>query len=207
MRLSPAKFLHYAIFIASLIGIGLAVVFVLHQALSLIGIELPWWFETPSSFGIAGLLFSTFDKWLWSWRGFRKIGLIDFPDLRGRWTGELHSSFHEMKIPIAAALEIKQTATSIVVNLYTEQSQSTSIVATFKTDPDGVDGLHYIYENKPAPASQEQNMHRHDGHAHLRYFPDIRKLQGGYFTSRERRTYGSMEFRFEGKDALGRFEK
>lgn len=206
MKLSPATFKRYAVFILSLILLGSVPVFALHYALDKFGVTLPWWAETITSTGIAGSLFSLFHNNLWAWGIFKRLGLIATPDLRGRWMGELRSSHDEMAAPVTAALEIRQTASSVLINLYTEQSQSSSIVANFGLDADRQYALRYAYENRPRRSSPE-SMQTHQGYALLRYHPEVRELRGNYFTStRDRNTYGTMHFEFNSNKVLGRLE-
>lgn len=205
MRLSPANFSSYAVFVLVLVGLGLIGVLAIDAGFGLFNFDPPLWVEVPSILGIAGVLFSLFDKYFWSWGIFRRLGIIDIPDVRGRWTGVLKSSYEESVGPIPAALEIRQTASSIVINLYTEQSRSTSMVVTLRKAADGQDAISYTYRNRPK-VSTPDTMQVHFGSADLRYHPDISQLRGEYFTSRERQTHGTMSFDFEGDRLLGRFE-
>jgi hypothetical protein len=190
------------------VGLGLIVAWVIHQVFGLFGIEVPWWLETPGAIAVAGTLFSLFDKYFWSWPIFSRLGIIDFPDLHGRWVGELKSSYEAKnaeKRTLKAALEIQQTASDICINLFTEESHSTSLDASLKKNPSGIFELRYGYENHPEPFTVD-TMKIHFGSVMLCYFPDINELRGEYFTSRERATHGTMRFKYKGKRLHGRFD-
>lgn len=204
MRLRPAKFNNYLFFILALAGIGSLIAWLFYQGLEALKIEIPLWLGTSGAIAIAGSIFSLYDKYFWSWKVFKFLGLIDFPDLRGRWSGQILSSHDQLNSRHPAILEIKQSASELLVNLYTEQSQSSSIVATIIQDSDEVDSIRFIYRNEP-DVDTPHSMQIHNGSCLLRYFPDVNILRGEYFTSRERSTYGTMEFNFQSKQILGRF--
>ena len=85
-------------------------------------IFLPWWIESPSVLFFYGLLFVIFDKWLWQY--LKKINFVKTPNLNGKWSGNLKSSFDEHSAEIKATLKIFQTWTRIKILLTTEQSSS-----------------------------------------------------------------------------------
>lgn len=205
MRLSPANFTSYAVFVLVLVGLGVLGVIAIDLVFGWLNYSRPLWVEIPGSLAIAGVLFSLFDKYFWSWGIFRRLGIIDFPDLRGRWTGELVSSYEDGEKTTSAALEIRQSASSTVISLYTEQSRSTSTVVTHGKAGDEQDAITYAYRNQRKALSPD-TMQSHFGSADLRYYPDIQELRGEYFTSGERRTHGTLKFSFDRKRLLGRFE-
>lgn len=206
MNISPANFTNYAIFIVSLVIIGSLAALGFYELLGSVGIDIPSWLEVPGGIGIAGLLFSLFDKYFWAWPIFRWLGLIDFPDLRGRWEGEIVSSYENEKTTLPAVIEIKQTSSSIQVYLYAEESKSKSLSTSLEKDDDGVDLLRYGYINQPDSLSID-SMHIHYGSAQLRYYSDMEQLTGEYFTSKERVTHGKLIFNYSSKELLGRFTK
>ena len=195
MKISPTSFQRYSIFILLLVGIGLLATWTIHRALSLVNVVLPWWIETPSTLGVAGILYAIYHKYLWPMRVFRFFGITEVPDIRGRWEGTLHSSFSERRDELPAVIEIHQSASDIKINLYTSQSRSSSVVANFSKDIDRAMCLHYTYLNEINGLAAE-TMHTHYGSVHLRYYPDVRKLVGEYYTSRQRGNYGEMNFKF-----------
>ena len=164
-----------------------------------------WWIETPGALAIVGILYSLFDKYFWSWKIFRVLGIVDFPDLRGRWAGEIISSYKDEETNILTRLEIFQTASVLVVSLYTSDSYSVSSSASIIKGDDGFDILRYGYVNYPLAISVD-TMKIHHGFASLKFFQDINELRGEYFTSRDRGTYGTMRFQYENSKRIGRFE-
>jgi len=204
--LTPGSFRSYLVLALVLFGLGLAAAWLIHATLALVGIASLWWLETPGALSVAITLFAAFDKWLWAWPPLRSIGLVQWPDLRGRWEGQLLTSFPLQEEPLPASIEIRQTATSIQVSLYARQSRSTSVFATIAPDEDGVPTLKYTYLNRPE-ALENGSMHMHLGSSELRYFTDIRELRGRYFTSHDRGNDGSMTFSFASKHLLGRFAR
>lgn len=206
MKTSSTNFSNYAWFILILILLGAGAAWLLNQAFSRFSIEVPFWIEVPGAIGFAAWLYTIFDKYLWAWPLFRWLGLIDFPDFRGRWTGELKSSFSSNEAPILAVLEIKQSASEVRANMYTKESMSSSLSAGISRGSDDVPVLRYGYLNTPEPFSVE-TMQMHYGSVELRLYKDKKKLLGKYFTSKERGTHGSLSFSYASKELLGRFDK
>jgi hypothetical protein len=201
MRIRPDNFTRFFYFVALLAALSLAIVGLLKGVTKYFGIELPFWIETPSVVGLVVALYSLFDKHLWAWPLFRWFRVIDFPDLRGRWTGRIKSSFKHEEL---AVIEIVQSSSRVVVSLYTERSQSVSQIADFTIAPNGQTQLHYIYRNTPALHSHE-SMQIHVGTVALTVFDDVRVLDGEYYTGRGRQTYGTMRFDFSARRLLHRF--
>lgn len=194
MRIRPDNFLRIAYFIGTLVALSIGVTAGLKLLTAAAGVEWPWYIETPSVVTILGLLYALFDRHFWAWPFFRTIGLVDAPDLRGQWRGMIRSSPGEHQV--AANLEIIQTASSIVVAVYTEQSASISTAAGFETRADGAVELHYIYDNRPQSGSPA-TMERHEGTARLTICEDgDRILEGSYYTGRGRHTDGTMRFEY-----------
>jgi SMODS-associating 2TM, beta-strand rich effector domain len=203
MRVRPDNFKRLVYFVAVLALLSYGIVRVFNLGIDAYGIKVPVWLETPSVVGVLVFLYTIFDSYLWHSKLFWILRLVDFPDLRGRWTGRMTSSWNNANK--AAVLEITQTSSSIVVALYTMNSESVSQTAEFEVRrADGRPVLHYIYENhpySPAPGSME----RHEGTVALTYFAAKRMLEGSYYTGRGRQTFGTMTFYFQGQNLSGRF--
>lgn len=207
MRVRPDNFKRLVYFIAALALVSYGIVRALNFLLTLLLIQPPTGIETPSAVGVLVLLYALFDSHLWHWRVFHWLGVVEIPDLRGRWWGTITSSYNTVTTP--AALEITQTSSSIVVAVYTGDSESLSQTAEFEVrKADGRPVLRYFFENRP-DARAAAGMERHEGTAELVYFEDRqprqRQLQGSYYTGRSRQTFGRMEFNFEVKKLRGRF--
>lgn len=167
--------------------------------------DLPFWLETISPVYAYVLLYSLFDKHLWTWKIFRILNIVTLPDLRGRWKGVQISSYKEGEnnIEVPAYLEIKQTFSKIIVRAYYKKSQSESVVANFTELNDEV-YLFYTYDNEPN-SLKSGTMEIHKGTVKLKYIPKEKKLIGLYFNSIG--NCGEMKFDFERKDIIYRFSK
>lgn len=155
-------------------------------------------------FGVLVCLYTAFDSYLWRWPIFHWLGIVDFPDLRGRWKGTITSSWGSQRLP--AVLEIVQTASSVRAAVYTFNSHSESQTAAFNIRGDGRPVLYYVYENTPNSAAAA-TMERHEGTAALTYFREKRLLESSYYTGRGRQSQGEMSFYFETEALHGRFLK
>ena len=139
---------------------------------------------------VFGLLFWLFNKWLWKWWSW--FGLINFPNLNGKWEGILKSSYDNFKNKLSATLIIKQTATNIKIQGEFNQSESSSSSAHFDWNEfDNRIVLYYFYQNKPN--NNQEKLHQHDGAMKLVYNKDKKKLLGNYLNGKDRNTYGEIE--------------
>jgi hypothetical protein len=185
----------------ALVSVGLAYGF--HWLMLHMNIQAPWWVDSPSVLGIAGVLYKAFDKWLWRW--FRRIGIVRVPDIQGQWEVDGYTSFDEevksceAKVIIRqtksfkAKVIITQTWTHISVYLETEQSSSRSLAASLSfNQPEGA-VLIYHYRNEPKPNAMK-TMHAHRGTALLRLKND-EFMEGEYYTGRDRQNYGGLTLR------------
>jgi len=154
-----------------------------------LGYTLPSWLDVPGAFGFAGLYFVLWDRYLWRARPFRWL-LNATPNISGRWSVELRSSYDGHTSVIVGAVTIRQTWTRISISFVATQSQSCSVAASLVQSATGW-ALLYHYDNAPdaaAPASME----RHDGTAWLEFSNDLHTANGHYFTGRGRMTQGSL---------------
>ncbi|MEO8109366.1 MAG: hypothetical protein ABI594_05010 [Ginsengibacter sp.] len=153
----------------------------------------------------------------WKWKIFK--WLIDIPNLNGRYHGELISSYKDLNgNPILkdCMIEIKQTASSIKIFSYyadkgmdNETSSAKSISEELVKEENGLFVLYYIYSNDPDTLqtrlfNQHNQLHKHSGAATLKYFPDIKSLQGEYYNQRQ--NIGTMKARYLQRKTLGRFK-
>jgi SMODS-associating 2TM, beta-strand rich effector domain len=163
----------------------------LHQLFNALSFSPPWWLDTPAVLGIYGLLWKGYDGFAWRWRA-GQLSLTDVPNLAGTWNGEIIST-RDRRTSIPATLTITQTATRVLITLETTTSRSNSVMATINCRPGPYQGLHYSFENRPHAMAQS-TMSPHSGQAHLRLFPDGRRLSGDYETDRHRGNVGAMSF-------------
>lgn len=136
--------------------------------------------------------------WRPLWRRIPILGRRLFPDLNGKWTGKLHSTWTNPETgkgvgPIDATLTVLQSLFSVHVILRTGESTSCSTRATLERLPDGRCRIWYTYNNDP----QAQFRHRsspHEGMAFIENWPSEApdRLEGRYYTARK--TTGDMIF-------------
>lgn len=164
-----------------------------------------FWLETLSPLVAYGFLYSSFEKYLWHWKIFQLLGIVTFPDLRGRWGGTQRSTYKEdsKNVEIPAYLEISQTFSKISTRAYYQRSQSESAVANF-TELNGESYLFYTYDNEPN-SLKAGTMEAHKGTVKLKFLPKENRLIGSYFNSIGNQ--GEVSFEFEQHDLLCRFEK
>jgi len=181
--------------ILGLAFISIALTYALHQGIERLGVQIPWWADTPSVMGIFGVLEALFDRWLWR-IGIWRIGVVKVPDLNGCWDAEGRTSFESQ--PYTAKVRIKQTWRHISVVMETDHSRSHSLSASLLINqPEGV-ALSYEYRNEPKP-SATQTMHSHRGTCVLR-LKDKDLLEGEYYSGRDRQNYGSLTVRRSSRD-------
>jgi len=126
---------------------------------------------------------------LWRWTPF--INKLT-PKLSKRYIGTLKSSYDGKDRTVT--LEIKQTFLSVRVYIKTNESKSSSIIASIE-EILGENQLVYCYLNKPK--SEYRNRSEiHYGTAMLDIYDDG-MLQGTYYT--DRNTRGDMIFRPDNK--------
>jgi hypothetical protein len=106
-----------------------------------------------------------FRRRLWRYSVFRKVGLVNFPDLNGIWDTVLRYENRVDEIPGWA--EIKQSYTSISVTYYGQISQSYSIAATLarSADEDGDFQLIATFQNhRTQKLTEEKSAQHFKGH-------------------------------------------
>ena len=145
----------------------------------------------------------------WKWCIFK--WLIDIPNLNGRYTGELVSSFIDPTTgsPMVkdCAIEIKQSASSIHIFTYygdkgtnIQTSRSYSVSEELVEEKNGLFQLFYIFTNEPESLLTQLNNHA--GTAKLKYYPDIKTLDGDYYN--QRKNIDTIKVTFQQKKQLGR---
>lgn len=148
----------------------------------------------PTTVVILFLFFMLFDNYFW--RLPVVINLIGVPNINGRYTGELTSSHtidNEQNGTYPAVIEIKQSLTSVIVNLYTERSCSYSLIASICKNQNGNYEIAYIYQNQTSAMASDADMRDHHGAVLLEISQDGKMLSGNYFNNpRERGRYGKI---------------
>lgn len=167
-----------------------------------------WYFliDTIGVLGAYGLLYKMFDEHLWKYLPWNCFGVVDFPNLEGRWEGKILSSYNNRSTPYKSALEIKQTFSQIKVCMYMERSRSYSLIADFIKDETGQTSLHYEYRNEPNQRA-ESTMNIHLGTGSILFHADKMAIEGEYYNSPRygRGNSGNYEFKFVQKKLLHHF--
>lgn len=140
---------------------------------------------------LGGVLVAVFQlTWRWIWRRVPALGRWIFPDLNGRWEGQIvpvgvDPAHHPADQPILVTVWIRQNLFGISVRMETAESCSRSIRPQLEVAADhAAFGIWYAYDNQPR-ARVAHRSGRHDGMAYLEaavQAPD--RLKGQYYTSR-----------------------
>lgn len=176
--------------IASLGALGVGMAYLLHLT-ELAFWDLPWWLDTPASLGFAALLYVVLDRFAWHWRVLS--ALLRVPDLRGTWTGKLETSYDDFAKARDVRVEISQTWSALLVTLHNLETQSCShsLGGYVVEIGDGSFEVVFTYQNQPDSTSPN-TMQIHQGTTVLRLSQDRQRLDGHYFSGRERRTHGRL---------------
>lgn len=136
--------------------------------------------------------------------------LVDIPNLNGRYKGELISSYQSSPgvfVRKVFVMEIKQTASTLEIFSYsgdfgnnspTSSSISRSEQIKLESNNNAI-SIYYIFSNETSPLL---TLNNHFGTAEVKYFKDIKKLEGQYYN--QRGNTGKIEVLFEGEKLLGR---
>jgi len=163
-------------------------------------------------FSTVSLLFLTLlfiDKVGWKWKFFK--WLVDIPNLNGRYEGTLESIFQSNGANTIkdCAIEIKQTASKIKVFSYygdpgTNNQTSTgySHCEEIVHEEDGFFSVYHVFSNEPGTLQTQWNNHH--GAFYMKYYPDIKLLDGNYFNDRPNK--GTVKVIFKQNKLLGRLK-
>ncbi len=154
------------------------------------GMRLPFWLEVPGTATLYFLIYEGFRTFLWEFSILRFVGIVKVPNLQGRWTGYLTSSYDEAAEKQPVTVQITQNWTHIFIKLTAPTSNSRSMVGSiYTTEAETL--LSYQYENEPNVAAVE-TMHAHTGTATLEVGADGLTLTGSYYSGRDRATHGML---------------
>jgi len=171
---------------------SIAAAFLLHKTLE--GV-IPWWIDAPSVAGFYALFFVAFERWLWRIPFLHSSGLLRVPNLNGRWSGSVTTSFDGHATDHEAYLEIHQTWTGLSICLKTDRSQSRSLIGTITTQNPTAGTLSYEYINDPkANAVANMQIHRGTARLDLNTLGDRWVLEGEYYSGRGRQNVGTLRF-------------
>ena len=161
-----------------------------------------------SSIGVATGLSFLYQYILWRWWLVQKL-LAKTPDLRGAWMVTIRSARVDPKKngktkPVEGYAQIDQTASSLCMRLFTDDSRSES----FAYSIDEVEGefrLTVAYENRPRMQNRARTGTSHLGSAIYRFREYKPKgLNGEYWT--ELKNVGEIELRNRRQQGISSFE-
>lgn len=151
-------------------------------------------FHAFTALGIFIIYLKLFKKYAWKWKIFSTFGIVDFPNISGKWKGTFKSSFKDSngndKVG-DALLTINQTFDKVSVYGKFNKSKSTSTGYHFAFDEQKrKQCLNYNYKNEVG-AEADADMRHHSGSAKI-WFNDDGCLEGEYFSDGQRGTHGSL---------------
>lgn len=147
------------------------------------------------STGLSILLLFVFRfAWKWLWKVVPSLNTILFPNLEGNWKMTIHFESNGRKGEVIADAVIRQDFISISMEVESADSDSKTLIAQPKKDPEsGTPNLYYVYQVEPKTGDLA-SRNPYKGSAILRYCrKDGEKLEGNYFTSRN--TFGRFELK------------
>lgn len=162
-----------------------------------------------STVSILVLILTLINTVLWKFKIFR--WLVNIPNLNGRYEGELISSFIDpvTNLPTKkkCVIEISQNASECKINSYygdwntqMQTSDATSVLEEIVKKSNGVFEVFYVFSN--TANALQNHLHNHIGTCSLKYFKDIKTLDGEYYNQRGFK--GTIKVTFTQKELLGR---
>jgi hypothetical protein len=200
MKIDLGKSSHILFFIVLLPAISYGVGWAFSQQFP----DLPFWVEGLSPLGVYALLYAGFERTAWHWPVFRWLGIVQVPDLRGRWTGDQLSSFKkENGKPITSytVLEVTQTFSGVQTKTYYHRWTDSHSPSCF-LNIEGQLYLVILFESEPGVRHDGTDT-AHKGVARLQYLPDEKVIVGNYFNSNG--NYGEIRLKRRSRKLLHRF--
>lgn len=123
--------------------------------------------------------------WRWVWRKLPFLNQLFFPDLNGQWSMIIHWQRKEDKGMVEATAYIKQDLLKISMEVDSKDSESVTLLAKPKKDPEsGRAILYYVYRSTPKRRNGNDNL-PYDGTAVLKLdHNSFDVLKGNYYTDR-----------------------
>ena len=145
---------------------------------------------------IAVLILGLWEQYLWHLPPFQRLKGVS-RDLRGTWKGTLTSFWKSPETgvsppPKPAYLVIRQTATSVSVTQFTDESRSSSSLGKVTKDDAGI-SLVYMYLNRPDNSVEHRSRMHHGSTALNSTGLPATRLKGHYWTDRDSR--GELDFK------------
>jgi len=135
------------------------------------------------------LLFVIHIGWKWVWSKFPILNTILFPNLEGTWHMTIHYLANGEQGTVIAKATIKQDFVKISMEVESPGSDSRTLIAQPKKDPEsGRPLLYYVYQVEPKRVGTKSAADPYIGSAILRYSSAAGDtLSGNYFTSQSTR--------------------
>lgn len=130
------------------------------------------------------LLFIIHIGWKWLWARFPVLNTLLFPNLEGVWNMTIHYEWNGRPGEVTARALIKQDFVKISMEVESPGSNSRTLIAQPKKDPEsGRPLLYYVYQVDPIRVGAQAGT-PYIGSAILRYSGEAGEtLSGNYFTS------------------------
>lgn len=124
--------------------------------------------------------------WKWLWAKFPFLNMLLFPDLNGRWRMEIYWISANDSGSVNATATIRQDFLHISMEVKSEKSDSETLMARPKKDPEsGRPLLYYVYRVVPKQTSAHAGP-SYEGAAILKFdTTQTDCLSGNYFTSQK----------------------
>ena len=165
---------------------------------------LPFWVEGISPLGTYALLYAFFERAAWHWPVFRALGIVNVPDLRGRWEGEQLSSYKSSNgkpVQSRMILEVVQTFSSVSTTTYYYRWNDAHSASCF-LEIEGDLFLAIIFESEPN-ARHDGAGTANKGVARLKYLEGEKLIVGTYFNTSG--NHGEIKLHRSGRRLLQRF--
>ena len=182
----------YRSVVVSIFVLSVMIAYGYHLLSENLNMALPWYVESPSIFGVYGIVAWLYDCYLWK-ATILGIRLSHVPNYEGVWQGVLVSSYDETQ-KINCTLTIKQSWNRILCTLSTGTSESYSYAARIDACDGAMQGIRWLYSNTPAKGSPRK-MRIHNGVTYGK-INEKGELICEYFNCcRDRPTYGTIELK------------
>jgi len=182
----------YAPFFIAAAAIGAALL--VYRLLEKYHVNLPGWASPLDTMAFSGLFYTLFDRYVWKWLARHRIRITKIPDLSGTWKGYVRPAGTSgasagLAIKTEITINFQQTWTDMLVVGRTQLSKSHSLSASVITNDEC--SISYEYLNEPF-ADALYTMHAHRGTAMLSIDKTQTKLDGEYYSGRDRQNIGTI---------------
>lgn len=131
---------------------------------------------------------SLFERWGWRWSRLHPH-IVGQPVVHGTWRGDLESFWKNdagASPPVKTVyLSIRQTLTTVLVRLMTDESASDQMAGSVQKGPSGNWVISYTYANTPKLGLRKQSPLHLGGAALTIYGEPPTRIEGEYWTDRD----------------------